>query len=229
MGCVPRIGQWLATYGGPDDTTYARAVGELILVAAGRRVRQPGVKFDEMLVLESPQGTNKSTALKALAVRDDWFTDDLPLNAEAKRVIDALSGKWIVEAVELKGMRQGGVNHLKGLLSRTHDNLAPKAEAKACRAGTKQAILVDLLFRSGGASMAELREALAPWKDITIKSGLGWDMNAIKGYGIRTTFENGYQRRLATESAGMCHRLARREIRNRDRPRRLNVSARRGR
>jgi hypothetical protein len=118
---IPRIGRWLATYGGAADTTYARAVGELILVAAVRRVRQPGVKFDEMLVLESPQGTNKSSALKALAVRDDWFTDDLPLNAEAKRVIEALSGKWIVEAGELKGMRQGGANHLKGLLSRTHD------------------------------------------------------------------------------------------------------------
>ena len=82
-------------------------------------------------------------------------------------------------------------------------NLAPKAEAKACRAGTKQAILVELLFRSGGASMAELREALAPWKDITIKSGLGWDMNHQKGYGIRTTHENGYQRWLATDYAGM--------------------------
>ena len=82
-------------------------------------------------------------------------------------------------------------------------HLAPKAEAKACRAGTKQAMLVDLLHRSGGASMAELREALAPWKDITIKSGLSWDMNAIKGYGIRTTHENGYQRWLATDYAGM--------------------------
>ena len=81
--------------------------------------------------------------------------------------------------------------------------IAPKDTAKACRYGTKQAILVDLLFRSGGASMAELREALAPWKDITIKSGLGWDMNHQKGYGIRTTHENGYQRWLATDYAGM--------------------------
>jgi len=81
--------------------------------------------------------------------------------------------------------------------------IAPKAEAKACRWGTKQAILVDLLFRSGGASMAELREALSPWQDSTIKSGLSWDMNAIKGYGIRTTHENGYQRWLATDYAGM--------------------------
>ena len=82
-------------------------------------------------------------------------------------------------------------------------HIAPKAEAKACRAGTKQAILVDLLFRSGGASMSELREALTPWKDVTIKSGLSWDMNAIKGYGITTTHENGYQRWLATDYAGM--------------------------
>ncbi len=116
-----RIDRWLSTYGGAADTPYTRAVGKIVLVAAVRRVRQPGVKFDEMLVLESPQGTNKSSALKVLAVHDDWFTDDLPLNAEARRVIEALSGKWVVEAGELKGMRQGGANHLKGLLSRTHD------------------------------------------------------------------------------------------------------------
>ncbi|WP_415393708.1 VapE domain-containing protein [Paracoccus sp. SJTW-4] len=118
---VPRIGRWLAEYGGAVDMPYTRAVGELVLVAAVRRVRRPGVKFDEMLVLESPQGTNKSTALKLLAVRDSWFTDDLPLNAETRRVIEALSGKWIVEAGELKGLKKGGADHLKGFLSRTHD------------------------------------------------------------------------------------------------------------
>jgi hypothetical protein len=81
--------------------------------------------------------------------------------------------------------------------------LAPKKQVRACEAGTKQARLVDLLARPGGASMAELREVLAPWKDVTIKSGLTWDMNHQKGYGIRTTFENGYQRWLATDYAGM--------------------------
>ena len=79
---VPRTGRWLATYGSADETTYAQAVGKLILVADLRWVRKPGTMFVEMLALESPQGTNKSTTLKALAVRDDWFTDDLPLNAE---------------------------------------------------------------------------------------------------------------------------------------------------
>ena len=79
--------------------------------------------------------------------------------------------------------------------------LAPKAEAKPCRTGTRQALLVDLLSRPGGASMSELREALNPWKDVTIKSGLSWDMNHQKGYGIRTTFEDGYHRWLATDYA----------------------------
>jgi hypothetical protein len=118
---VERIGRWLSTYGGAADNPYTRAVGELVLVAAVRRVRNPGAKFDEMLVLESPQGTNKSTALKLLATRDAWFSDDLPLNADTKRVIEALSGKWIVEAGELKGLKKGGADHLKSFLSRTHD------------------------------------------------------------------------------------------------------------
>lgn len=118
---VGRIDRWLTTYGGAAENAYTSAVGALMLVAAVRRVRQPGVKFDEMLVLESAQGKDKSSALKVLAVRDEWFTDDLPLNAEGKRVIEAFAGKWIVEAGELKGMKQGGAAHLKSFLSRTHD------------------------------------------------------------------------------------------------------------
>lgn len=81
-------------------------------------------------------------------------------------------------------------------------NLAPKREARACRAGTKQAMLVDLLSRSCGASMTELLRHLHPWKPVTVKSGLSWDMNCQKGYGIRTTFENGYQRWLACDYEG---------------------------
>lgn len=118
---TPRLERWLSTYGGADDTEYTRAVGTLVLVAAVRRVRQPGVKFDEMLVLESAQGTNKSSALRVLAVRDGWFVDDLPLNAEGKVVIERLAGRWIAEAGELKGMRKGEVEHLKAFLSRQED------------------------------------------------------------------------------------------------------------
>lgn len=70
-------------------------------------------------------------------------------------------------------------------------NLAPKATVYPCKEGTKQAMMVDLLSRPEGATMEELIAALSggnkPWQEVTVKSGLNWDMNKIKGYGIRTT------------------------------------------
>lgn len=113
---------WLTIYGGAEDTLYTRAVGRLILVAACRRVRQPGAKFDEMLVLVNPkQGTDKSTALQALVPDDDWFTDSLPLHATEQRAIEQMKGRWIVECGELNGMHQSDIEGLKVFLSRRTD------------------------------------------------------------------------------------------------------------
>ena len=93
-----------------------------MLIAGVRRVRQPGCKFDEMLVMEQPtQGTDKSTALSILAVHDDWFSDDIPLDASGKEVIEMIRGRWILEAAELSGMKKADVEHLKAMLSRRYD------------------------------------------------------------------------------------------------------------
>ena len=54
---VPRVDTWLINHGGAEDTKYVRAVSALPLLAAVRRIRQPGCKFDEMLVLEGKQGS----------------------------------------------------------------------------------------------------------------------------------------------------------------------------
>jgi hypothetical protein len=119
---TPRIDKWLTTYGGADDNEYTRAVGSLTLIAAVRRVRQPGCKFDEMPVLECPeQGTDKSTALRALAIREEWFSDYFPLNLDAQRTIECLRGIWIVEIAELSGIHQANIEHLKAQLSRQRD------------------------------------------------------------------------------------------------------------
>lgn len=118
----PRLDGWMTTYLEAADNDYTRHVGTIMLVAAVRRVRQPGCKFDEMVVMESEQGKAKSSALAVLAVHEDWFSDDLPLNAEAKLVIERTQGRWIIEAGELKGMSPKGVEHLKGFLSRRRDS-----------------------------------------------------------------------------------------------------------
>ena len=118
----PRLDTWLVRYAGATDTSYVRAVSAISLIAAVRRVRHPGCKFDELPVFESPtQGTDKSTALEALAVNRAWFTDHLPLNADPKLVIEQTAGKWIVECGELAGMRRGDIDRLKTMLSRNTD------------------------------------------------------------------------------------------------------------
>jgi hypothetical protein len=117
----PRIDRWLVDYAGAQHTSYVLAVSRLILVAAVRRARRPGCKFDEMPILESKQGTNKSSALRVLAVRDEWFTDDLPLGGDTKQLIEQTLGKWIIEAGELKGMGRAEVAALKACLSRQVD------------------------------------------------------------------------------------------------------------
>lgn len=116
-----RLDDWLTRYCGAEDSEFVRAVGRIVLLAAVRRVRRPGCKFDEMLVLEGAQGIGKSQVLNALAVKEEWFSDEVPLAGDGKLAIEALNGRWIAEAAELKGMRNKEVEHLKAFLSRTHD------------------------------------------------------------------------------------------------------------
>lgn len=118
---TPRIDGWLSTYFGAKASPYTNAVGRLWLIAAVRRVREPGCKFDEMIVLESDQGKDKSTALAVLAVKEEWFTDNLPLNADPARTIESISGRWIIEVAELQGGRKSEVEHVKAMLSRRID------------------------------------------------------------------------------------------------------------
>ena len=139
---MPRIDTWLINYGGANDTEYVRAVGALVLIAAVRRVRKPGCKFDEMLVLENPeQGTNKSSALQVLAVNPEWFTDNLPLGLAARETIEALSGHWIVEVSELQGMRKSDIEKVKAFLSRDTDR-ARTAYARTVTEARRQCIII---------------------------------------------------------------------------------------
>ena len=118
---TPRVDRWLSTYGGAEDTEFNRAVGRLILLAAVRRVREPGCKFDALPVLEGLQGRNKSEALRLMATRDEWFTDCLELGATPKEVIEQTRGAWIVELSELGGLGTREEGRIKASLSRRVD------------------------------------------------------------------------------------------------------------
>ncbi len=146
---TPRINTWLAKYGGAEDTTdnaedqtYLESVSSIVLIAAVRRILHPGCKYDEMLVLESQQGFNKSGALRALCPLDEWFSDDLPLNVDAKEIIERTLGKWIIEASDLVGGRKADRDHLKSMLSRQIDGPARMAYAHIPVERSRQFIII---------------------------------------------------------------------------------------
>jgi hypothetical protein len=118
---TPRLDTWLTVYAGAEDSVYTKAVGRLMLVAAVRRVRRPGVKFDEALVAEGTQGSDKSSGLKTLAVNPDWFTDSVPLNADDKKLLEQTRGKWIVEVADLHGASKAEIEAVKAMMSRSSD------------------------------------------------------------------------------------------------------------
>jgi predicted P-loop ATPase len=138
----PRVNTWLIDYAKAADSAYARAVSSLVLIAAVHRVMSPGCKFDEMLVLESPQGFTKSSMLRALCPKDEWFSDDLPLNVEAKQIIERTVGKWIIEASDLSGMGKRDIEHLKAFLSRQRDGPVRLAYAKLPTEAKRQFVII---------------------------------------------------------------------------------------
>jgi predicted P-loop ATPase len=139
---TPRLDGWLRTYGGAADTPYVSAVGSLVLIAAVRRVRQPGCKFDELLVLESKQGALKSSALRALCPDESLFSDDLPLGVDAKEVIERTSGKVIVEASEMVIRREKDTEVLKSFLSRQVDGPVRLAYGRLSTEVPRQFIII---------------------------------------------------------------------------------------
>jgi predicted P-loop ATPase len=119
-----RVDRWLIDYCGAEDTPLNRAFGRKVLMAAVRRVRKPGCKFDYVLVLEGPQGIGKSTMLRILA-GDENFSDSEILGDEKREQQEAVQGVWIYEISELEGMRKADTTHIKLFISKTHDKARP--------------------------------------------------------------------------------------------------------
>jgi predicted P-loop ATPase len=118
---TPRINKLLAEYCGADDNELNAEFGSKLLIAGVRRIKQPGVKFDTMLVLEGPQGAGKSQIAQRLAIREEWFCGSLDLKSDDKTKAEMLARAWVVECQELDGMNKTTSQSLKKFLSTSTD------------------------------------------------------------------------------------------------------------
>ena len=72
-----RIGRLLPKYLGAEEDAYTREIMQLLMLAAIHRVYEPGCKYEIMVCLVGGQGAGKSTFFRFLAIKDEWFSDDL--------------------------------------------------------------------------------------------------------------------------------------------------------
>jgi predicted P-loop ATPase len=115
------IDTMLIDYFGAPATPFIRAVSRIVMVASVRRIYEPGSKFDYMTILESPEGFDKSTALRKL-YGDEFFTDNSILGLNPERLQEAVTGFWCIECADLSGMRKAEVERVKNQLSKNEDS-----------------------------------------------------------------------------------------------------------
>jgi hypothetical protein len=122
---VRRLDNWLIKYCGARPTDLNKAIGRKMLVAAVRRVRSPGCKFDFIIVFESKkQGIGKSTMLRILA-GDENFSDAEIVGADKRDQQESVQGVWIYEIGELEGMNRSDVRKVKLFASKMIDAARP--------------------------------------------------------------------------------------------------------
>lgn len=121
---VEHIRRLLPDYLGVEDTDYSYHVMRLYMVGAVARAYDPGCKFDYTPILTGRQGLGKSTFLRLLALRDEWFNDSLD-SLDSDKAAQSIIGSWVIELSELKSLARtaGGVDSVKRFLTATQDKI----------------------------------------------------------------------------------------------------------
>lgn len=114
----PRIDNLLPRYLGADHDDYTKEIMRLLMLAAIRRVYEPGCKFEIMVCLVGGQGAGKSTFFRFLAINDEWFSDDLK-RMDDDNVYRKMQGHWIIEMSEMIATANAkSIEEIKSFLSR---------------------------------------------------------------------------------------------------------------
>ena len=113
-----RIRYALHRFLGSEENEYNYEALRLFMMGAIKRVFEPGCKFENMLCLVGGQGAGKSTFFRFMAIKDEWFSDDLR-KLDDENVYRKLQGHWIIEMSEMIATANAkSIEEIKSFLSR---------------------------------------------------------------------------------------------------------------
>ena len=159
---TPRIRSCLHHFLGADESDYVEEMLKHFLLGAIRRVFRPGSKYEEMLCLVGGQGAGKSTFFRLLAIRDEWFSDDLK-KLDDDRVFQKLQGHWIIEMSEMLATSSAkSIEEIRSFISRQKETYRtpyesqPKDRLRQCVFGGSSNTLDFLpLDRAGNRAFSQ--------------------------------------------------------------------------
>ena len=165
-----RIRFCLRHFLGADADDYTYEALKLFLLGAISRAFQPGCKFEIMLCLVGGQGAGKSTFFRLLAVRDEWFSDDLR-KLDDDNVYRKLQGHWIIEMSEMMATANAkSIEEIKSFLSRQKEvykipyETHPADRPRQCVfGGTSNALDFLPLDRSGNRPVPAIAALSPSW------------------------------------------------------------------
>jgi predicted P-loop ATPase len=185
-----RVDAMVVNYLNCKDTPLNRAISRKTMIAAVRRARRPGCKYDTITVLESKEGWNKSTAWRILA-GDENFSDMSILGSRGREVQEQLAETWIHENADLAGMKKADIEIVKNFASRQSDDARPayghflkKQKRHSIEVGTTNDSeyllspngnrrfwpmeVVKMIDANAAAAAQEQRRVKDPWEDLLV-------------------------------------------------------------
>ena len=118
---VPRVREALHHFLGADISDFNEQCLRVFMLGAVNRVFRPGCKFELMLVLVGGQGAGKTTFVRFLAVKEEWFTDDIR-KLDDENIYRRIMSHWIVEMSEMVATANAkSIEEIKSFLSRSKD------------------------------------------------------------------------------------------------------------
>ena len=153
---ILRVEESLTHFFGVEKSELTTEAIKIFMLGAIARVFEPGTKFETILCLVGDQGAGKSTFFRFLAIKDEWFSDDLK-RLDDERIVEKLQGHWIIEMPEmLATLNTRLVEEIKSFLSRQKDthrtpyDRHPKDRKRQCVfAGTSNKLEVLPMDKSG--------------------------------------------------------------------------------
>jgi hypothetical protein len=105
--------------GSEEELDYIRTVEMTLLRGIVARAYYPGCKFDYMVVLVGAQGAGKSSMVRALAMKDEFFLESFDnFGVEGQRL---LPGHLVAEVPELDAFRKSEMSQIKATISAGKD------------------------------------------------------------------------------------------------------------